>query len=63
MQVGYIIKTTQENENVNNPTKKAHKYRLVSHYQGKKLLTNQSKPKLGKQGIVGSTLKKKSKIL
>lgn len=39
---GYIIKAVEEKANVNNPSKKSHKYRLVSHYQEKEVI---NKPK------------------
>lgn len=56
---GYIIKTRQTKENVNNPAKKSHKYRLVSHYQGKKI-TNQNNPTAWKaDGILGTNKNKK----
>lgn len=59
MWLGYIIKTRQTKGNVNNPAKKSHKYRLVSHYQGKKI-TNQNKPTARKaDGILGTTKNKK----
>lgn len=42
LHVAWLYKTRQEKENVNNPNKKSHKYRLVSHYHGKKVI---NKPK------------------
>lgn len=58
MWLGYIIKIRQTKENVNNPTKKTHKYRLVSRCQGKKK-PNQNKPTDWKADDISGTGKNK----
>lgn len=56
MQPGYIIKAVEEKTNVNNPSKKSHKYRLVSHYQGKEVINKQKQTQILKlDGVSGST--------
>lgn len=60
MQLGYIIKAVEEKADVNNPSKKSHKYSETPIYQGKKLLTNQSKRRFWNEMAFWEALKKKN---